>query len=148
MAQLPVNLGTLNEMETAIQNSKADLSRISESRWKAILAKDERAALRARVEAAEKTLEGCHAIAKYVGNFSTPIAHEMERRREAVARDFENVKLTKDPWELHAWIKLQLLPLVNTTERMAHVAASSTGKMRGLDIDFHKWTGAKQVSKL
>ena len=142
---MPVNLGALSEMETTIQNSKSDLARISENRWRANLAKDDQAALRARVEAAEKTLEGCAAIAKYVGSFSTPIAREIERRREAVAREFEGVRQTKDPWELHSWIKLQLLPLVNTSERMAHVTASSTGKMRGLDIGFHRWTGTKQA---
>lgn len=133
-------------MEGTILNSKMELARISESRWKAILAKDERAALKARVEAAEKTLEGCRKITTYLENFSTPIAREMQRQQESVTKEFEKVRHTKDPSELHAWMKMQLFPLVNSSERMAHVVASSTGRMRGLNVDFHKWAASKSTS--
>lgn len=146
LALLPISFSALSEMEDAILNSKTELSKISENRWKAILAKDEQAALKARVEATEKTLEGCKTIARYVGNFSTPIAREIEEQREGVAREFEKVRYTKDPEQLHSWMKTHLLPLVNNSERMAHVVVSSTSKMRGLEADFHKWTGGKQGS--
>lgn len=146
LVQLPIDISVLNEMESAILNSKMELSRISESRWKAILAKDERAALKARVEAAEKTLEGCRTITTYLENFSTPIARGIQKQQESVAREFERVRYTKDPSELHGWMKMRLFPLVNSSERMAHVVASSTSRMRGLDIDFHKWTASMPTS--
>jgi hypothetical protein len=144
---LPLDIKELSKTENSILESKRELTRISEGRWKAILANDERAALRSRMEAADKTLSCCKTIATYLRNFSTPVAREIEMRQESVKREFEKVRVTQDPWELHSWIKTQLVPLVNTSERMAHVAASSVSKTRGLDMDFHRWTGSARKTR-
>lgn len=137
---MPFDLKELSRAEKTILDSKRELSQISESRWKALMASDERTALHARMEATEKTLNGCKIIARYLGNFSAPIAREIETREKEIRREFDNIRQTKDPWELQVWIKTRLTPFVKSSERLAHVAASSVMKMRGLDVAFHRWT--------
>lgn len=94
------------------------------------------------MKAAEKTLENCRALAKYVENFSLPLARQITQREAEARRTFDNVRTTNDPRQLHAWIKQQLIPSTRFAERLGHVAASARMSKEGR-TDFHKWTMSK-----
>ena len=137
---MPLNVSELTRLENSILESKLDVSRISATRSKATLSKDERAALRAWTDASEKTLQGCDAISKYLEHFSKPIARQLQVDLDATKDGLEVVKKTNDPEQFHAWMKTQFIPHVKLSESMAHLATSAIHKARGPDMDFHRWT--------
>jgi hypothetical protein len=136
---MPLNVGELTRLENSILESKQDISRISETRSKATLSKDERAALRAWTDASEKTLEGCSAISKYLDHFSRPIARQLQASLDATKSSLETVKRTGDPKQFHVWMKTQFIPHVKQSESMAHLATTAMHKAQERNADFHRW---------
>jgi hypothetical protein len=137
---MPLNVGELTRLENSILESKQDISRISATRSKATLSKDERAALRAWTDASERTLEGCGAISKYLDHFSRPIARQLQVSLDATKSGLETVKRTGDPEQFHVWMKTQFIPHVKLSESMAHLATTAMHKAQGRNGDFHRWT--------
>ncbi|MGI0079026.1 MAG: hypothetical protein ACRECH_05330 [Nitrososphaerales archaeon] len=131
-----------NKLEKSLFQIKLDLSKISEERWHAALSRNQNEVTMARVKAAEKTLENCNTLAKYVANFSTPLARQITEREEEARRTFEKVRRTRDPELLHEWIKEQLIPSTRFAERLGHMAASAS-KFRETGTDFHRWAESR-----
>jgi hypothetical protein len=138
MARLDLN--DTRNLEKKIQELKNNIAKISEERWRAALAGDQKAVLRARVKASEKTLENCDTIARYLNYFSSPLSNEIQTRGEKAKTSLQKIKVTSDPTELHKWVKTDLIPPTKMAERLAHLAASSVRKAQGEDLQFHKWT--------
>jgi len=134
-------LAQADSLEKSIARLKLDLSKISEERWRAALSRDHGAVSKARVRAAEKTLENCSTISKYVANFSAPLAREISRREEEARRTFEQVRNTADPELFHRWIKQQLIPSTALAEKLGHLAASASNpSATPQQANFHRWT--------
>ncbi|MDH2902139.1 MAG: hypothetical protein PXY39_14315 [archaeon] len=131
-----------SKLERNLTQLKLDLSKISEERWRAALSGDQNKEMAARMKAAEKTLENCRVLAKYVENFSLPLARQITQREAEARRTFDNVQTTNDPKQLRAWIKQQLIPSTRFAERLGHMAASARMYKEGR-TDFHKWTMSK-----
>jgi hypothetical protein len=132
-------LSEASRLEKNLSQIKLDLSKISEERWRAALARDQNGVMNARMKAAEKTLQNCRALAEYVRNFSTPLARQITQREADARRTFDNVRRTNDPTQLHAWIKQQLIPSTRFAERLGHMAASAS-LSKGGSAGFHRWT--------
>ena len=130
----------IKQLEERVSKLKSELSKISEERWRAALARDERGTYNARTKAAKKTLENVNAIAKYVANFSEPIAREIESRENEARRTLEQVALTNDPKLFHSWVKDHLVPSAKIAERMGHMAASTAVRLQTDGKSFHKWS--------
>jgi hypothetical protein len=128
-----------SNIERNLTQLKRDLSEISEERWRAALSGDQDRLMSVRLKAAEKTLENCKALAKYVENFSPPLARQIAQREAAARRSFDNVRSTNDPKQLHEWIKQQLVPSTRFAERLGHMAASARSAKES-PTNFHKWT--------
>jgi len=143
---MPVDTQKLAVLENRILDSKTRLAKISDIRWRALLEGDYEAALKARVRAVDESLEECGVIAEYVKVFSAPLAREISYMRDSVFDGFWRIRFTNDQQLLHDWVKVQLVPLMNRSERLAHAVASSSGKMRGLEVDLHRWTASKPIS--
>lgn len=141
MARL--NLNDTGDLERKIQELKNNIASISEERWRAALAKDENAILRARIKASEKTLENCEAIARYLNHFSPPLSDEIRTRGESARSSLQQIKGTRNPQELHVWVKAELIPPTKMAEKLAHLAATSVRKVQGEDLELHKWTGSR-----
>lgn len=131
-------LSQANKLEKNLFQIKLDLSKISEERWRAALSRNQNDVTNARVKAAEKTLENCSTLAKYVANFSIPLARQITEREVEARRTFEEVRRTRDPKLLDEWIKEHLIPSTRFAERLGHMAASAS-KAREGSTDFHRW---------
>ncbi|HKW04171.1 MAG TPA: hypothetical protein VJN71_02615 [Nitrososphaerales archaeon] len=128
------------KLEERISQLKQDLGKISEERWRAALSRNQNDHMNARIKAAEKTLENCDSLAKYVASFSTPLARQISRREEQARKTFEQVRRTRDPEVLQKWIKEDLIPSTRFAERLGHVAASARASETKSNIDFHRWS--------
>lgn len=128
----------MNKLEKNLTQLKLDLSKISEERWRAALSRDQTRVMNARMQAAEKTPENCRALAKYVENFSTPLARQIIQREVEARRTFDDIRRTDDPKQLEVWIKQQLIPSTRFAERLGHMVASTRMAKRG-STGFHKW---------
>ncbi|MFI5421200.1 MAG: hypothetical protein ACHQ1H_09570 [Nitrososphaerales archaeon] len=125
-------------LERNIIEMKRELSRISEERCRAALAGDEKEVIRSRINAAEKTLDNCSTLAKYVANFSSPVARQISQREAEARRTFQEVRITSDQRLFHEWVKKELIPLTRFAERLGHVAASAI-KTQDAPGEFHRW---------
>lgn len=137
MARL--NLDDARNLEKRIQELKNNISGLSEERWRAALAKDQNAVLKARIKASEKTLENCDEIARYLNHFSPPLSNEVKTRGQTARISLQRIRGTTNPKELHEWIKTELIPPTKMAERLAHLAATSVRKAQGEDLQFYKW---------
>jgi hypothetical protein len=130
---------TAKNLERNVAQIKLDLSKISEERWRAALSRNQSDIMEARVRAAEKTLDNCASIAKFVANFSVPLARQITQRETEARKTFEQVRSARDPDLLGEWIKEQLIPSTRFAERLGHMAASAS-KAREGSTEFHRWT--------
>ena len=135
-----LNPADMDNLEKRIQELKNGISDISEERWRAALSRDENAVVRARINASEKTLENCDAIASYLNYFSPPLSNEIRMRGRNAKASLDQIKRTANAQEIHNWIKAELIPSTKISERLAHLAASSIRKAQGEDLEFHKWS--------
>jgi hypothetical protein len=135
-----MKLSETTKLEKRIEQIKQDLGNISEERWRASLSRNQNDHMNARIKAAEKTLENGDSLAKYVANFSTPLARQITRREEQARKTFEQVRRTRDPKLLQEWIKEELIPSTRFAERLGHVAASARAGETKSNIEFHKWS--------
>jgi hypothetical protein len=133
-------LSQASKFERNLTQLKLDLSKISEERWRAALSRDQTRVMSARMKAAEKTLENCRELAKYVENFSAPLARQIIQREDEARKTFESVQKTNDPKQFEAWIKQQLIPSTRFAERLGHLAASASMPREGR-AEFHRWMG-------
>ena len=134
-----VNLSQAEDLEKNIVKIKLDISKISEERWRAALSRNQNEVIKVRVKAAEKTLENVGTLAKYVANFSTPLARQITKREDEARRTFEEVRRTTNSKIFQEWVKDQLIPSTRFAERLGHLAASAS-KPQGTSEDFHKWS--------
>lgn len=127
-----------SKLEERISQIKQELGKISEERWRAALSSNHEGHVNARLKAAEKTLENCESIARYVAAFSTPLARQITERDAQARKAFEQVRRTKDPGLLHRWIKEELIPSTRFAERLGHMAASARTPKENPQ-GFHRW---------
>lgn len=127
------------KLEKRILEIKSDLAKISEERWRAALSQNQGDHTSARIKAAEKTLENCNSLARYVAIFSAPLARQITQRENQARRALEEVRKTRDPEALHKWIKDELIPSTRFAERLGHVAASAN-RSGGMTTEFHRWS--------
>ena len=128
------------DLEKRIQELKRALAGISEERWRAALARDEKAVVKARISASEKTLDNCEAIARYLQYFSQPLSRDIQTRGRNARASLQPIKRLGDAKELHKWVKSQLIPTTSMSERLAHLAATSVRKAQGEALEFHRWS--------
>ena len=133
-------MSELSDIQKKILQIKQDLSKISEERWRATLSGNQDEHVKARIKAAEKALENCAWLARYVANFSAPMARQINQREEQARKAFDQVKRMRDPKLLHQWIKEQLIPSTRFAERLGHMAASANKMNRQASAGFHKWS--------
>lgn len=134
-----MNLSKVSDLERNIAQIKRDLSNLSEERWRAALARNEKSVFAARVKAAEKTLDNCNAIADYVSNFSAPMAKEIQRRGMNARKSLQAIRTSGNPTVFHSWVKEQLIPSTKLAERMAHMTASTSMAVQGKGSELHRW---------
>lgn len=129
-----------SQLEKRISQMKLDLGKISEERWRAALSRKPNEQVNARIKAAEKTIENCESLGKYVAVFSEPLARQIAAREAQARKSFEHIRVTKDPDLLHQWIKRELVPSTRFAERLGHMAASAS-KVSAETASgyFHKW---------
>lgn len=130
-----------SKLEKRISQIKKELGKISEERWRAALSRNHDGHVNARIKAAEKTLENCESLAKYVAIFSAPLARQITEREAQARKAFEQIRRTKDPKLLHQWIKEELIPSTRFAEQLGHVAASASKARETPAVsDFHRWS--------
>ncbi len=129
----------LDRLEERILILKEELSRFSRERWQAARG-DERQNLQARTKIAEKTLENCDWLAKYVANFSLPIATRLETEDSRVRSEMERVKRLNNAAAFHEWVRTSLVPVVKFSEQTAYVAAASFRRAQQGQAPQYKWT--------
>ena len=139
-----LNPAELDKLEKRIQELKDALSDISQERWRGALKRDEKAVVKARIEASEKTLENCDAIANYLEKFSAPLSQCIVMCANSARVSLESIKRSDDAQELQRWIKSELIPPTKVSDRLGHLAVSSLRKARGEDLEFHRWSGHKR----
>lgn len=135
-----LNLAELDRLEKRIQELKDELAGISEERWRAALSRDEKTLLKTRIKASEKALDNCEAIANYLQNFSSPLSKYILTTSQSARNSLETIKRKGTEQELHKWVKTQLVPPTQMSERLGHLAASSLRKALGEDLEFHRWS--------
>lgn len=129
----------LERLEERILSLKAELSRFSRERWQAAEKGDERQNLQVRTRIAEKTLENCDWLAKYVANFSPPIATRLEMEQGRVRSEMERIKRLNNPAAFHEWVRTSLVPTVKFSEQMAYVAAASLRRAQQGQAPKYTW---------
>jgi hypothetical protein len=133
------SLPEIARLEEEIQIVKSDISKISNERWQAALKRDEKNVLEARTRAAEKMLENCDIIARYVSQFCPAIGRDLSGQQKTVKSELEKTKRRNNQNSLHTWYKVNLIPLVKRSEVVAHMAATSHRMGQASGNDCHRW---------
>jgi hypothetical protein len=146
ISEMSPSLPEIARLEENILDVKSSISKISYERWQAALLKDEKNVLEARMRAAEKMLENCDLIARYVSQFCPAIGRDLSSQQKIVRSELEKIKGPSDHDSLHAWYKANLVPLVKRSETVAHVAATSHRRGQTLGDDCHRWPLSARTS--
>ncbi|HET7404834.1 MAG TPA: hypothetical protein VFJ63_01830 [Candidatus Bathyarchaeia archaeon] len=95
--------------------------------------------LEARKKAADKLLQNCAALARYVSVSCSNVGRDILVQERTLRDELLTMNKTTDSSELHNWYKTRLIPLVKHSEAVAHVAATSSEKARDRDSPCYQW---------
>ena len=120
-------------------DAKRDLSTVSRDRRSAAIAGDTNRLMATRVRSIEKTLENCGLLVDYVRRFNKPIAREMQKKHDGLAKEFVHIREVDSPAAFHEWIRGNIAPVLKQTEQAGSLAPTIVRESQGERISFHRW---------
>lgn len=125
--------------ESSILRVKSDLNRISRDSFRAYFSGKPDEGARMRMELIEKEMENIRMLISYVGTVSPAAARELMSRHEYASQHLRDME-AEGGRALEAWIKGELVPLLNQTEQAAYLVATTRRLGRNLQPRPFSWT--------